>query len=168
MMARSLVVLISTALVSSLPGPAALPRENRLPVTGHHRAAVTGRGQDELKDTLISLEKQSWQAWQHRNGAFFQSFLSDDHVEVGFAGITRKPAVVASVASPVCVVHSYKIDSFELTKLDPTTALLTYHAAQQTLCNGHAVPSPVWASSVYVRRGSRWLNAMYQQSPALS
>ncbi len=63
--------------------------------------------------------------------------------------------------------NSYTIDTFELTRLNPTTALLTYHAAQHTQCNGHAVPSPVWASSLYVRRGGRWLNAMYQQSQAL-
>jgi hypothetical protein len=134
-----------------------------LGVSGHG-----SRTQDALKDTLVSLERQSWQAWQRRDGAFFEAFLSDDHVEVGFRGVSRKAAVVAGVASPACVVHSFAIDSFQLTRLNPTTALLTYHAAQQTLCNGHAVPSPVWASSLYVRHGSRWLNAMYQQSQEAS
>lgn len=123
--------------------------------------------QDALKDTLVSLERQSWEAWQQRDGAFFQAFLADDHVEVGFRGVTRKAAVVAGVASPTCVVHAFTIDSFELTRLNPATALLTYRAAQRTLCNGHAVPSPVWASSLYVRRADRWLNALYQQTQAL-
>jgi len=75
--------------------------------------------------------------------------------------------VVAAVSSPACVVRSFAVDSFRLTTLNPMTVLLTYHAAQQTLCNGHAVPSPVWASTLYVRRGGRWLNAMYQQTQAL-
>ena len=135
-------------------------------VSAGSSGGIARPGQDALKDSLVKLEKQSWQAWQHRDGGFFQTFLSDDHVEVGFGGITRKAAVVAGVASPACVVHSFAIDSFELTQLNPTTALLTYHAAQQTVCNGRAVPSPVWASSLYVRRGGRWLNAMYQQSQA--
>jgi len=147
MLTRILVALTCVGLVASGPGS----------------RAVTP-SQDALKDTLVSLERQSWQAWQRRDGAFFEAFLSDDHVEVGFGGVTRKAAVVAGVASPACVVHSFAIDSFQLTRLNPTTALLTYHAAQQTLCNGHAVPSPVWASSLYVRRASRWFNAMYQQS----
>jgi hypothetical protein len=149
MMTRILVVLTLLALAASDPGSRAAPI------------------QGTLKDTLVDLERQSWQAWQQRDGAFFQAFLSDDHVEVGFRGVARKAAVVAGVASPACVVHSFAIDSFDLTTLNPTTALLTYHAAQRTLCNGHAVPSPVWASSLYVRRGGRWLNAMYQQSQAL-
>jgi hypothetical protein len=119
---------------------------------------------DPLKETLISLEKQSWEAWKKRDGKFFETFLSDDHVEVGFGGRTNKATVVAGVASPVCVVKSYAVDKFELTRLDANTALLTYHAEQDTTCGGNAVPSPVWASSLYVKRGKRWLNALYQQT----
>jgi hypothetical protein len=167
MITRILVVLTPLGLVAWVAGWGAFARRELSPIAAHQRAAVMAPIQDALKDTLVNLEKQSWQAWQRRDGAFFQAFLSDDHVEVGFHGVARKAAVVAGVASRACVVHSFAIDTFELTKLNPTTALLTYHAAQQTLCNGHAVPSPVWASSLYVRRGDRWLNAMYQQSQVL-
>src|SRR5438067_5907029 len=90
-----------------------------------------------LKETLIKLEKQSWAAWQKRDGQFFQTFLSDDHVEVGSSGLTNKAQVVAFVGSPVCVVKSYTVDRFELTAFDAHTALLTYHAAQETTCGGH-------------------------------
>jgi hypothetical protein len=119
---------------------------------------------DALKETLIKLEKQSWEAWKKRDGKFFEKFLSEDHVEVGFGGRTNKATVVAGVASPICIVKSYTVDKFELTKFDSNTALLTYHAEQDTTCGGNAVPSPVWASSFYVRRGNRWLNTLYQQT----
>jgi hypothetical protein len=155
MMTRVLLVFASLGLAASALRSTPPSRPN---------AAVAPDG---LKDTLVNLERQSWQAWQHRDGAFFQRFLSDDHVEVGFGGITDKATVVAGVSSPACVVHSFAVDSFRLTQLSPTTALLTYHAAQQTLCGGHPVPSPVWVSSLYVRRGDRWLNAVYQQTQAL-
>jgi hypothetical protein len=119
---------------------------------------------DRLKDTLIDLEKKSWEAWKNRDGNFFQSFLSDDHVEVGFGGLTDKANVVTFVGSPVCTVKSYSVEQFKLTVFAPNTALLTYHAAQDTTCGGHAVPSPVWVSSLYIKRGNRWLNAAYQQT----
>jgi hypothetical protein len=119
-----------------------------------------------LKDTLIKLEKQSWEAWKKRDGKFFQDFLADDHVEVGSGGRTSKAPVVAFVGSPACIVKSYAVDNFELTMFDANTALLTYHAEQDTACGGKAVPSPVWVSSLYVRRGDRWLNAFYQQTQA--
>lgn len=128
-------------------------------VFGQTKQVETG-----LKATLINLEKQSWEAWKKRNGKFFQTFLSDDHVEVGFSGVASKSSVVAFVGSPVCVVKSYELDGFSLTKINKAAALLTYHAAQDTTCSGSLVPSPVWVSSLYVKRGGHWYNVFYQQT----
>jgi hypothetical protein len=117
-----------------------------------------------LQDTLTRLENRSWEAWKNRDGQFFQQFLSDDHVEVGFTGVAGKAAIVAFVASPVCLVKSYAVENFTLTIFNENTALLTYRAEQDTSCGGKAVPSPVWASSLYVRQNGVWLNALYQQT----
>ncbi len=132
------------------------------PVFGQKEKA----GDTMLSETLIKLEKQSWEAWKARDGKFFQGFLADNHVELGSGGVTDKATVVAFVGSPACVVKSFAVDKFQLTVLDPNTALLTYHAEQDTTCGGSAVPSPVWVSSLYVKRGKHWLNAFYQQTPA--
>ena len=167
MIARIFLGLASLGLGAS--ALALMPFKQGAPVASPvlNPGSIPAPSPDALKDTLVGLERQSWHAWQRHDGAFFQRFLSDDHVEVGFRGITGKAAVVTSVASPACVVHGYTIDSFEVTRLNPTTALLTYHAAQRTLCDGHPVPSPVWVSSLYVQRADRWLNALYQQTQAL-
>jgi hypothetical protein len=119
-----------------------------------------------IKETLTRLEKQSWEAWKNHDGKFFNEFLSDDHVEMGFQGPNDKATVVKGVASGACSVKSYTVDKFEVAMLDTNTALLTYHAAQDTTCGGKAVPSPVWASSLFMKRGDRWYNVLYQQSPA--
>jgi hypothetical protein len=116
-----------------------------------------------LKEELVKLEKQSWEAWKNRDGKFFQNFLSDDHVEVGFSGIAQKRDIVEFVASPVCTVKSYQLDNFEMKLLNQNTALLTYREAQDTMCN-KAVPSPCWVSSLYMKREGRWQNVLYQQS----
>jgi len=36
-----------------------------------------------LTNTLQQLEEQSWRAWKAQDAAFFQRFLSDDHVDLG-------------------------------------------------------------------------------------
>jgi hypothetical protein len=118
-----------------------------------------------LRDTLINLEKQSWVAWKTHDAKFFQTFLSDDHIDVGPRGTTNKAKVVAGVGSPACTVESYSVDNFQLTPIADDAALLTYRAEQKTACGGTAVPSPAWVTSVYVKRGGRWLNALFQQSP---
>ena len=118
-----------------------------------------------LEDELIALEKQSWVAWQGHDSAFFDRFLSDDHVEMTPGGPSAKAPVVKSVAAG-CTVKSYAVDHFKLTRFSADTALLTYRAAQDTVCGAFKVPSPVWATSLFVRRGGRWQNALYVHSPA--
>src|SRR5690348_8397662 len=73
-------------------------------------AAQTSAANDRLRSSLIALEKQSWAAWQKRDGSFYQNSLSDDHVEVSSGGTSTKKEVVDFVGSPVCVVKSYSVD----------------------------------------------------------
>ncbi len=120
-------------------------------------------GKGALEAELTAMEKASWVAWQGHDAAFFERFLSDDHVEMQ-PGPAGKAGVVAGVRGG-CVVKSYTVDRFSLTRFGPDTALLTYRAAQDTTCgtaphSGH-VPSPVWATSLFVRRDGRWQNALY-------
>ena len=120
--------------------------------------------QQQLEKHLIMLERRSWQAWQERDGKFFEEFLSADHVEVGPGGMSGKTAIVRFVGSPNCVVKTYSVRDFKITVFNSATALLTYYAEQDTTCNGRPVPSPAWASSLYVKKNGRWMNALYQQS----
>ncbi len=121
----------------------------------------------EVADELIALEKRSWVAWQQRDGAWFGRFLSDDHVEMGAGGPSGKQPVVEFVGSDQCVVRSYAVDRFAVTRISDDVALVTYLATQDTTCFGQPVPSPSWTSSLYVRRDGRWQNALYQHSPAV-
>ncbi len=119
---------------------------------------------DELKTLLVGLEKDSWVAWKNRDGSYFEHFLSDDHLEISPQGVAGKALVVKFVNSPACVVKSYEVDTFALTRVDENTAILTYRSKQDTLCNGVTVPSPAWATSLFVRRGGRWQNLLYQHT----
>lgn len=120
---------------------------------------------DPLEAQLVALEKQSWVAWQGHDGKFFDRFLSADHVEVGVGGPGDKASVVAGVAGNGCTVASYAVDHFAFTRFSPDSALLTYRAQQDTLCGGPPVPSPVWASSFFVKRNGRWQNVLYVHTP---
>ena len=130
-------------------------------------AAQAGPAQDTALETaLIAMETRSWVAWQAHDGAFFDRFLSADHVEMQLDGPAPKMGVVRSVAGGGCTVKSYQVDHFRLTRLAPDAALLTYRAEQDTTCGAAHVPSPVWATSLFVKRDGRWQNALYVHSPA--
>ena len=158
-----LVVSIGIAL---LLVPASQVSGQNKPVASSSKA-YPGLPNGALEDTLIALEKKSWEAWKNRNGKFFDEFLSDDHLEVGFGGIVNKAAVVNMVGSPACTVKSYTVDKFKCTQIDTNVAVLNYYAAQDTICHGKPVPSPVWVTSLFVKRGERWVNVLYQHSEAM-
>ena len=147
--------------------PVLLAVATMFPVATHVAAQQTRELPRTLADTLTQLEIKSWDAWKARDSSFYRTFLSDDHVELGWSGRSSKAEVLATVATPRCVVKSYSTDDFKFTQFNANSALLTYHAAQTTLCGGKPIPSPVWVSSLYVRRGNRWLNAAYQQTPVI-
>ncbi|MEP6781068.1 MAG: nuclear transport factor 2 family protein [Gemmatimonadaceae bacterium] len=153
-------VLVAPSLVLASARVPTSTHKNTLPLNQQSHLAA-------LQDTLETMERQSWVAWKARDGKYFDHFLSTDHVEVGFNGPSSKTDVVKFVGSPVCVVSTYKVDGFKLTILTEGSAVLTYHAEQQTKCNGAMVTSPVWVTSTFALRDHRWQNVIYQQSPDL-
>jgi len=166
--AACLICSINFASFAQSPRNAARAEERAVSFSRFKAAQKTdGKSDDNnrLKETLVDLEKKSWEAWKNHDGKYFENFLSDDHVELGFGGPSDKGLVVKVVASvKFCSVKSYSVDQFQLTQFSGNTALLIYHAAQDTTCGGKPVPSPVWVSSLYIKRGKRWLNAAYQQT----
>jgi hypothetical protein len=119
-----------------------------------------------IKNKLIELEKQSWEAWKNQDSSFFVHFLSNDHIEMGSYGAATKEQVVHGIASHACAVTSYKVVEFKLKMLSENLAVIIYHAEQNTQCMNTPVPSPVWVSSLYIRRNDKWENVLYQQTKA--
>ena len=114
---------------------------------------------------IRALEVASWVAWKGHDAAFFERFLADDHVEVHGQGIAGKAAAVEGVRSPACVVRNYSLGPIAVTPVTADAVLVTYRAEQDTVCGEAKVPSPVWATSLYARRGGRWVNVLYQHTP---
>ena len=159
-------LLIVSVVIGWLLVPASEVSGQNKPIASSSKASPS-LPSGALEDTLIALEKKSWEAWKNRDGKFFDEFLSDDHLEVGFGGLANKAAVMNMVGSPVCTVKSYTVDKFKCTLIDPNVAVLNYYAAQDTTCYGKPVPSPVWVTSLFVKRGERWVNVLYQHSEAM-
>jgi hypothetical protein len=118
------------------------------------------------RTSIRDLETRSWIAWKNHDAAFFERFLAFDHVEVHADGIAGKAAVIEVVRSPACVVQDYSIGPLSMVPVSADTVLVTYRAEQNTACGTDRVPSPVWATSLYVKRDGRWVNVLYQHTPA--
>jgi hypothetical protein len=67
---------------------------------------------------------------------------------------------------PNCIVKSYALDNIKVTMVNKDTALLTYRYSHDTICKGKQEPSPVWASTLFVKRGKSWLQMFHQETNA--
>ena len=118
----------------------------------------------KFETQIIALEKQAWEAWKNKNLAFFQTYLTDDALSVNADGVFNKAQILEYYGS--CEVKSYSLDNFKFRTIEKNSALITFTATQDAVCGGEKNPSTVRASSVYIKRGGKWLNSFYTETAA--
>ncbi len=119
----------------------------------------------KVEAQIVALEKASWQEWKNKKSHWFQTNLSDDFIAVHHDGVTNKVQTVKSIAAD-CDVKGFTFDNFKFVMLTKDSALLNYSATQDAVCSGTAMPSNVLVSAVYVKRGGKWLQALYTEVAA--
>jgi hypothetical protein len=151
------LLLFALSSISFAQTPAASPSPAPAPKPAMSKAQIRGR--------LIATEKKLWEGWKNKDAKPFNANLSADSVMIGDSGVAGKNDAIKEVTGTACEVKSFELSDFKVTFLNSSTALLTYKGVADGTCGGTAIPT-VWASSVYVNRGGRWLNASHQETPA--
>lgn len=119
-----------------------------------------------LQDSLMAMEKQAWEAFGKGDGKFFESFLTDDFQMVSDSGISGKAQSVQMISTKPCDLKSFSFSNPKLSMLNKTTALVTYEATQDVSCGGQQAPGKAYLSSIFVKRGGKWLAMFHQESTA--
>jgi len=132
----------------------------------NRKGSKAAGGTGALEALLMAKEKELWEGWKNKNTAPFEKLVSADALLVGEQGIETKAQLVKDIAGNPCEIKSYSFDEIKLTMISRDAALLTFKAAQDYTCMGHAGPTPVYASSVYVKRKGQWLNILHQETAA--
>ncbi len=147
-MKRMLIIVVIAVAASSVAyGQTKMPKDSK------------------VEAQIVALEKQSWQEWKNKNSAWFQTYLTEDFLSVHNDGVMNKAQMVKSIAAD-CEVKSFSYDNFKFVMLTKDSAMMTYTAMQDAVCNGKTIPSKVLESVVYVKRGGKWLQALYTEIPA--
>ncbi len=118
----------------------------------------------KVEAQIVALEKAGWEAWKNKNASWFQANLADEALQVGGAGVLNKSQIVKTAGTD-CEVRSFSLDNFKFLMLDKNSALITFTGMQDGVCGGKTIPAKVYSTSVYVKRGGKWLNALYTETP---
>jgi hypothetical protein len=112
---------------------------------------------------LIDFEKKGWETWKMQDPKFLQGILADDGIFVDAGGVTDRTGYLKNNFGS-CKVASYSLEDFNVRWFDKNTAMVTYKAAQDAMCGGNKVAGSQWASSMYMKRGGKWINTFFQTS----
>ena len=114
---------------------------------------------------LSASETKLWEAWKNHDLKPFNAMLTADGIMVSDQGTANKTETLKGLESP-CDIKSYGLSDWKLTMINSGAAFLTYKATQNASCGGTTLPPAVWAGSVWVSRGGRWVNLSHQETPA--
>ncbi len=124
--------------------------------------------QSELQSNLVTMEEQLWDAWKNGDAKPFETHLADEYVMVMPTGVTSgKAKAIKEITDSSCDVKSFSLSDWKLSMAGKGTAILTYKASQDAVCDGNKVAAEVYSSVVYVKKGDKWLAASYQETPAV-
>jgi ketosteroid isomerase-like protein len=120
-----------------------------------------GGNKKDLTETLVSMEKQAWEAFNKKDTKFFVSFLADDFVAVGRSGTWTKAEEINRVSGHDCVHNSYSFNNTKVAMIDKNVALLTYEAMADSTCGGKRESAKLYLTSVFVKRKGQWLGVFH-------
>ena len=156
------LVLTATAAFVFAAGvaPAGNAQSNAAKVAAANPAAAA-----PTKESLMALEKSSFEAWRNKDAKFWKTFLSDKFVGYGSEGKLNKASATKEFTGADCEIKSFALFDDKMTLVGNDAALLTFKATVDGTCGGQKLPANSMAASVFVRDGANWKAAFYAEAP---
>jgi ketosteroid isomerase-like protein len=123
--------------------------------------------EENMRTELLGLERRYWQGIKDRDIETCLSLTDDPCIVAGSQGFMRvnKETFRKIMESATYTLHSFKIDDdAELHLLSPDIAVLAYDVHEDLTVDGKAVSLDATETSVWVRKGGRWLCSLHTES----
>jgi ketosteroid isomerase-like protein len=120
-------------------------------------------GQDGVKDVEKAIATLN-DAFKTGNAETIKSLTTEDHLTVTtWGGTQTREAALKTL--PELKLTEYVAGEMKITLLGTDAALVTYPLSMKGTFQGKDVPAKNFASAVWVRKGGKWLEAYYQETP---
>ena len=122
---------------------------------------------DSVEKALQTKEQAGWQAWKDRDMKAFEPMLPDNAINIAGGMVDKgKQQILKDMMDQGCMVNSFSLADFSYLWLDKDTVVMTYNATQDVTCGGKKQPEKIVASSVWQKKGDKWLSPFHQETPA--
>jgi hypothetical protein len=120
-----------------------------------------------VEKALQKDEEAGWQAWKDHNPRLEKDFIADDAVNIADGLVSKgKEQVLKGITDSACVVNSFSLSDFAYKWLDKDTVLMTYTASQDATCSGRKQAGNVLASTIWQKKGGKWVSPFHQETDA--
>ncbi len=114
---------------------------------------------------LVAEEHGAWTGWVTRDTAAYGRDIDRNSVAIDAMGPSVLDLGAVYKAMQTCQLTGHSLDDLKSAQIAPDVVVLSYKASVQGTCEGKPIPS-VWASTIYVKRGGKWVAVFHQETPA--
>ena len=119
-----------------------------------------------LEKEIVALERQTNEAVNKKDAKTLETIVPADALIVTEKGFEDRSQFFKRTFADECTVKSFSMDDIKFVILDKNTVMVAYKYTQDAPCNGQPSPSSLWISSLYSKRGGKWLNTFFSLTPA--
>ncbi len=116
-----------------------------------------------VETALMANEQKVNDAFQKKDIATFKSLVAADGVTVDMGGITMGMADIEKIIAGTNVTE-FQISDMKVHWFDNNTAVVVYKWTGKGTAMGQPVPSPTYASTVWVNSGGKWMAHFHQET----
>jgi hypothetical protein len=160
------LVLCATALGQNASAPPSQPDAARIKPPTATATGGSAASDNPLGAMLIAREQEVWEQIKKKNAQGFATYLAEDQIYVTKDGVHSKAETVKGIAEagpPVVTFSDWKV-----MMIDKDAAIVTYTTKVGAVVACGPEPVTQRESTVWVKRGGKWLALFHQDTPAAS
>ncbi len=116
-------------------------------------------------EAVIAREKSLYDAIAKNDIATFNRVVGSDFTGVDVNGAMRWELSKSAEMLKGCTTGKWTLSDGKVTTVGSDITVLTYTASGEQTCNGKKSPSPVYALSVWQKRGGQWVAIAHSETP---
>jgi hypothetical protein len=158
-------VVLTLGVLALTSGMAFAQDVNEPEPTAVARQAAKGTADHSaLEKALIANENKVADALMKKDKAAFASLVAADGWSIDGNGFMKNSDMTAALDQ--LVIKNYKISDEKVSWVDPNTAIVAYKWTGSGTFAGQPFPSSVYASTVWTKKGDKWVAVFHQESEA--
>jgi len=122
---------------------------------------------EDVKKVILARETASWQVWvgTRVDISAAQKLLAPNYTAIDSSGaVWSADQMFAQMKN--CGISSFKLKDPQVHLLASDSAAIVYRVDVNAMCGDHKISVDLAASSVWVKRGGKWLTEIHTETPA--